>query len=180
MGFSDPTNKPWTQSKIVELNPKTVLDVGAGQGIYLNLIRESLGQDVIVTAVEVWQPYIDQFNLQNRYDYLYPVDIRDITNFKYDLVILGDILEHMPEDDAIALWDRISKQAKYAIISIPIIHYHQDAINGNPYEIHVEEDWNTERVLNRFHSIVEHVEFPVTGVFVAKFNNDTKDNLANL
>ena len=169
MGFSDPTNKPWTQQKIVELNPKTILDVGAGQGVYLNLIRESLGDNPIVTAVEVWQPYIDQFNLANRYDYLYPIDVRELSSFEYDLVILGDVLEHMPEQDAIDLWDRISKQAKYAIISIPIIHYHQDAINGNPYEVHVDEDWNTERVLKSFHSIIEHVEFPVTGVFVAKF-----------
>ena len=169
MGFSDPTNKPWTQKKIVELNPKTVLDVGAGQGVYLNLIRESLGQEVLVTAVEVWQPYIEEFHLENRYDYLYPIDVRDMTSFDYDLVILGDVLEHMTEQDAVNLWERISKEAKYAIISIPIIHYHQDALNGNPYEVHIDEDWNTERVLKSFHSIVEHVEFPVTGVFVARF-----------
>ena len=75
----------------------------------------------------------------------------------------------MSEAEAIKLWDKISKQAKHAIISIPIIHYHQDAINGNPYEVHVEEDWNTEKVLEKFHSIIEHVEFPVTGVFVARF-----------
>lgn len=173
MGFSDPTNKPWTQQKIVELNPKTVLDVGAGQGVYLNLIRESLGDKVIVSAVEVWQPYIDQFNLENRYDYLYPIDVKDMISFDYDLVILGDVLEHMPEQDALSLWDRISKEARYAIISIPIIHYHQDAINGNPYEVHVEEDWSTSRVLEKFHSIIEHVEFPVTGVFIARFNSDS-------
>ena len=159
--------------KIVELNPTTVLDVGAGQGVYLDLIRESLGNSVIVAAVEVWQPYIDQFNLEQRYDYLYPVDVRDLTSFNFDLVILGDILEHMPEKDAVELWDRISKEAKYAIISIPIIHYHQEALNGNPYEVHVEEDWSTSRVLEKFHSIIEHVEFPVTGVFVAKFNHDS-------
>lgn len=169
MGFSDPTNKPWTQSKIVELNPSTVLDVGAGQGVYLNLIRESLGQSVIVNAVEVWQPYIDQFNLVNRYDKLFNMDVRDMDNFGYDLVILGDILEHMSKEDAIALWDRIASQAKYAIISIPIIHYHQDAINNNPYEVHVKEDWTTKEVLESFDHIVEHVEFPVTGVFVGKF-----------
>ena len=173
MGFSDPTNKPWTQKKIVELNPTTVLDVGAGQGVYLDLIRESLGNSVIVAAVEVWQPYIDQFSLEQRYDYLYPVDVRDLTSFNFDLVILGDILEHMPEKDAIELWNKISKEAKYAIISIPIIHYHQEALNGNPYEVHVEEDWSTSRVLEKFHSIIEHVEFPVTGVFVAKFNHDS-------
>lgn len=169
MGYSDPTNKPWTQEKIKELNPKTVLDVGAGQGVYLDLIRSSMGNDVEVHAVEVWQPYIDQFNLTNRYNRLYAMDVRSMENFEYDLVILGDILEHMSESEAIKLWDKISKQAKYAIISIPIIHYHQDAINGNPYEVHVEEDWNTDKVLEKFHSIIEHVEFPVTGVFVARF-----------
>lgn len=128
-----------------------------------------MGDAVEVHAVEVWQPYIDQFNLVNRYNRLYSMDVRQMENFEYDLVILGDILEHMSEQEAIKLWDKISKQAKYAIISIPIIHYHQDAINGNPYEVHVEEDWNTEKVLEKFHSIIEHVEFPVTGVFVARF-----------
>lgn len=171
MGFSDPTNKPWTKEKIIELNPTTVLDVGAGQGVYLNLIREGLGAGVIVNAVEVWQEYINQFDLENKYDKLFAMDVRDLNNFAYDLIILGDVLEHMSEQDAINLWEKISKQAKYAIISIPIIHYHQDAINGNPYEVHVEEDWNTERVLKTFKGIIEYKEFPVTGVFIAKFDN---------
>jgi 2-polyprenyl-3-methyl-5-hydroxy-6-metoxy-1,4-benzoquinol methylase len=171
MGYSDPTNKPWTKEKIIEINPKTVLDVGAGQGVYLDLIRDGLGSGVIINAVEVWQPYIDQFNLENRYDKLFAMDVKDMNNFKYDLVILGDVLEHMSEESAVELWNRISQQARNAIISIPIIHYHQDAINGNPYEVHMEEDWNTERVLKTFKGIVEHKEFPVTGVFIAKFDN---------
>jgi len=172
MGYSNPENKPWAQQKIIELRPTTVLDVGAGQGTYLNLIREGLGAGVIVNAVEVWQPYIDQFDLLNRYDKLFPIDVREMTKFGYDLVILGDILEHMPESDAIMLWEKISKQAKYAMISIPIIHYHQDAINGNPYEVHVEEDWTVERVLEKFSNIIEHRKFEVTGTFIARFDND--------
>ena len=75
--------------------------MGAGQGTYLNLIREGLGAGVIVNAVEVWQPYIDQFSLANRYDKLFNMDVREMINFKYDLVILGDILEHMSEADAV-------------------------------------------------------------------------------
>jgi mannosyltransferase OCH1-like enzyme len=172
MGYSDPENKPWAQSKIIELNPKTILDVGAGQGVYLDLIRAVLPEDVSVHAVEVWEPYINQFNLINRYDKLFKMDVREMESFEYDLVILGDILEHMSEEDAVNLWNKISKDAKYAIISIPIIHYHQDAINGNPYEVHVEEDWNTERVLKVFKGIKEHKEFKVTGTFIAKFENE--------
>jgi hypothetical protein len=172
MGYSNPENKPWAKEKIIELSPTTVLDVGAGQGTYLNLIREGIGAGVIVNAVEVWQPYIDEFNLINRYDKLFAIDVREMDSFGYDLVILGDILEHMSEEDAVALWEKISKQAKYAMISIPIIHYHQDAINGNPYEVHVEEDWTMERVLEKFKGIVEYKKFEVTGTFIAKFDNE--------
>jgi hypothetical protein len=161
MGHSDPTNK--------EINPSTVLDCGAGAGVYLDLIRNQIGSDVVVDAVEVWMPYIQQFGLDKRYNSLYNIDLREVYNFNYDLVILGDVLEHMTEDDALKVWDLVASQAKYAIISIPIIHYHQDAINGNPYEVHVEEDWNTEKVLQKFKNIVEYQEFPQTGVFVAKF-----------
>jgi len=169
MGYSDPENKPWALEKIKEIDPKTVLDCGAGAGIYLDLIKANLGYQTIVVGVEAWYPYIIKYDLEDRYDILYPIDIRDMASFQYDLVILGDILEHMSEDDAVLLWNRISEEAKYALISIPIIHYEQGAINDNPYEVHVEEDWTTEKVLQKFSNIVEYKEFSQTGVFIAKF-----------
>lgn len=169
MGYSDPENKPWALEKIKEIDPKTVLDCGAGAGTYLDLIKANLGYQTIVVGVEAWYPYIIKYDLEDRYDILYPIDIRDMASFQYDLVILGDILEHMPEADAVLLWNRISEEAKYALISIPIIHYEQGAINDNPYEVHVEEDWTTEKVLQKFSNIVEYKEFSQTGVFIAKF-----------
>lgn len=174
MGFSDPENKPWASEKIKEINPKSVLDVGAGQGVYLDLIRRDLGKNVNVVAVEVWKPYVDEFRLHQRYNQVIEMDVRDVENFFYDLVIFGDILEHMSEEDALKLWEKVSGQAKYAIISIPIVHYHQEAINGNPYEVHVEEDWTTDRVLEKFSNIVEYKEFSVTGVFIAKFKGKSE------
>lgn len=169
MGYSDPENKPWALEKIREIDPKTVLDCGAGAGTYLDLIKANLGYQTIVVGVEAWYPYIIKYDLEDRYDILYPIDVRDMASFQYDLVILGDILEHMSEDDAVLLWNRISEEAKYALISIPIIHYEQGAINDNPYEVHVEEDWTTEKVLQKFSNIVEYKEFSQTGVFIAKF-----------
>lgn len=171
MGVSNPENKPWVEEKIKEINPSLVLDIGAGAGIYLDVIKRSIGDSAIVHAVEIWEPYIQQFDLKNRYHRVFEIDAREVQDFNYDLVILGDVLEHMSEDDALKLWNKISKQARYAIISIPIVHYHQDAINGNPYEVHVEEDWNTERVLEKFSNIVEYKEFSVTGTFIAKFKD---------
>jgi 2-polyprenyl-3-methyl-5-hydroxy-6-metoxy-1,4-benzoquinol methylase len=172
MGVSNPENKPWIQEKIKELNPSKILDVGAGAGIYLDITRNALGDSVIVDAIEVWNPYIEYFNLRNRYNNVYELDVREFKDFNYDLVVFGDVLEHMSEEDALKVWKRVSTNAKYAIISIPIIHYHQDAINGNPYEVHVEEDWDSERVLDKFSDIVEYKEFSVTGTFIAKFRNN--------
>jgi hypothetical protein len=172
MPSSDPANKPWTAIEMSKINPKTILDVGSGKGLYLDLIRETLGNSVIVDAIEIWEPYVSKFNLNERYDNLYIEDIRKHNfNKEYDLVILGDVLEHMSEKDAIDVWEKVSKNSKYAIISIPIIHYHQGEYEGNPYEVHVEEDWNTERVLRCFKGIIKHQEFPITGVFLAKFKD---------
>jgi cyclopropane fatty-acyl-phospholipid synthase-like methyltransferase len=172
MPYSDDANKPWATEKIKEVNPHTVLDVGAGAGAYLDIIRQNIDHQVTAVAVEVWEPYILEFNLTERYDKVLNEDVRGMEDFNYDLVIFGDVLEHMSEEDAINLWDKVSKQAKFALISIPIIHLPQDAYAGNPYEVHVEEDWNSDRVRRAFHSIIDSRDFEVTGVFLAKFDNE--------
>lgn len=169
MPTSDPTNKLWSIRKIKKLNPKTVLDLGTGMGDYLELIRNYLSPDVVVHGVEIWEPYVKEYALEQRYDKLFIQDVREVENFDYDLVILGDVLEHMPESDAIKLWEAISKQAHYALISIPIGHHPQGACGGNPYEVHHEEDWSTDRVLQAFSGIIDHKEFDTTGVFIARF-----------
>ena len=169
MPTSDPTNKLWSMRRIKDINPKTVLDIGTGMGDYLELIKTYISSDIVVHGVEVWEPYVEEYFLKERYDQLFIQDVREMTEFSYDLVILGDVLEHMPEADAVALWDLISKQARHAMISIPIGHHPQGAWGGNPYEIHHEEDWSIERVLQAFSGIIEHKEFDITGVFIAKF-----------
>ena len=72
MGYSDPENKPWALEKIREIDPKTVLDCGAGAGTYLDLIKANLGYQTIVVGVEAWYPYIIKYDLEDRYDILYP------------------------------------------------------------------------------------------------------------
>ena len=41
----------------------TILDVGCGQGDYADLLGEHFGK---FDAVEIWEPYIEQFNLKER------------------------------------------------------------------------------------------------------------------
>ena len=73
-----------------------------------------------------------------------------------DVVILGDVAEHMTEADALRLWQRAADAAARAVyLSIPIVHYPQGEIEGNPHEHHVVEDWNHEKVLASFDGIGE-------------------------
>lgn len=170
MPYSDNSNENYIRYILKNLKPKTVLDVGAGAGKYSYLVRSCL-QNVSIDAVEAWEPYIDQFDLHSRYDNIFLQDVRETTNFNYDLVILGDILEHMTKEEAQDLWDKISKQAQNAIISIPIIHFPQGHYEGNPYEEHIKDDWTHEEVLSSFSNIKEYDVYEITGTYLAKFKN---------
>jgi hypothetical protein len=148
--------------------PSRVLDVGAGKGTYGILARICKEFDSL-DAVEVWKPYIEDYNLKDIYHNVYESDIRSWENFNYDLVVFGDILEHMTKEDAVSVWEKASKQAKYALISIPIIHYPQGHLLGNPYEEHVKDDWTSLEVLNTFPYIYKFEQYSTVGTFFAKF-----------
>lgn len=168
MGTSHPECRPWSIQKILDCKAKYVLDIGAGSGTYADALRNS-GYRGKIDAVEIWQPYIDEYNLNNKYRNVYSDDVRLFDNFDYDVVIFGDILEHMTKEQALKVWKKVSAQSQYALIAIPIIHYHQGEINGNPYETHVKEDWSVQEVLDSFSNIVDHVAGDIVGAFWADF-----------
>jgi hypothetical protein len=65
-----------------------------------------------------------------------------------DVVIAGDVLEHMTKEDAITLVDRILQVSKTLIVSIPIRYMPQDEhAYPNPHEEHVKDDWSHEEVM---------------------------------
>ena len=169
MPYSDEANIEWFKWLLGELKPRFIVDVGPGAGKYGKLIKEVL-PDAFVTGVEIWAPYIKQFDLDKIYDRVDVCDARIYPYYGADLVILGDVLEHISESDAIKLWDRIGSKALHAMISIPVIHYPQGEHFGNPYETHIEDHWTHERVLNTFDHITGHQVFGITGSYIADFN----------
>jgi hypothetical protein len=112
-------------------------------------------------GVEVWQDYITRFDLTNRYNTLINQDVREIdwTSLgNIDLTIVGDILEHMTKEDAETLIRNIMNQSKICIISIPVVHYPQGEEFGNPYEVHVKDDWSNSEVLDTFKQYIKKSE----------------------
>jgi hypothetical protein len=147
MPTSDKQGKFIAKALIKEANPTGIWDIGPGEGAYYQLI-EDYGGDYFTgnfhkwTGVEIWQPYVDQFHLEEMYDEIFIEDVKDITfadeDHSDDLIIFGDVLEHMPEDDARALILRAKRSFRYILVSIPIVHAPQGEVNGNPYEAHVK------------------------------------------
>lgn len=168
MGTSHPESRPWAINKILSVDPKFILDIGAGSGTYADALKDAR-YDGTIDAIEIWQPYIDKFNLHKKYRNVYNQDIRLWDELDYDVVIFGDILEHMTKQQALKVWEKVSAQADYALIAIPIIHYHQGELEGNPFEKHVKDDWSHEEVLSSFSNIVDCWQGEVVGAYWADF-----------
>lgn len=164
MPYSSNSGKQKIQEWISKLNAKTVIDIGAGAGSYIQF--KTYGQHW--TAVEVWTENITKFQLQTKYDFVINADARKLNYKNYDLAILGDVLEHMTKDEAIALVDKLKKVCRTVIVSIPIGYYPQDEYEGNPYEKHITDNWTTEDFENTFGKpTAKHIENEI-GVFMYK------------
>jgi SAM-dependent methyltransferase len=142
----------WVSDHRGQIN--SILDIGSGSGTYYDLLSPI--KKFNWEAIEIWQPYIDKFFLENKYSTVYNIDIKNFTFFKsYDLIIAGDILEHLSKDDAIVIVENCLNNSKNLIISIPIIHYPQGAENGNPYEIHIKDDWSDSEIKDTFSKYIK-------------------------
>jgi hypothetical protein len=124
----------------------TVLDIGAGSGTYADFFRDHFyGMD----GVEIFEPYVDQFALREKYKNLF---IQDATTFDfnyYDLIIVGDILEHIEESKGIKFIEHIYEKCNDLIIGIPFnseqgVHY------DNEYEIHLQPNLTNESFLEKY------------------------------
>jgi SAM-dependent methyltransferase len=150
MPFSSNSGKAWITDQVKTLLPKRVLDIGAGSGTYAKLFK-SQWPGAKWVAVEVWPKYIEQYKLGDLYDEVQAVDVREWrTDKSYDIAFVGDILEHMTAEEAATVLEYVRKIAKYVFVSIPIGHYPQGEYEGNPYEIHVKDDWSDEEVRKVF------------------------------
>lgn len=167
---------------LVERVPhRALLDVGPGHGKLAVLAREYLNNPpALIDAVEAWPDYVHEFELARLYDTVYvgdattdrwetgyeyrrtaaghlqlhdlpPVDARQRLA-AYDVVVMGDVIEHMEKGPARRLVEGIPGAV---VINTPVEFFH----NGDglpPTEAHVshwgEDDWHD------FGDRVDHVE----------------------
>ena len=127
--------KAWSVQEVLKRPHAKILDIGPGVGTYSQLLRKHTKQ---MDAVEVFAPYVDIYDLKSQYD---TVTVSDFLEFEtdehYDWIILGDVLEHLAEDDAAVAYAKAQTLADYILLSCPDGVYEQGELEGNVHEAHL-------------------------------------------
>ena len=119
----------------------TVLDVGACDGVWRRLLPE-----YTMDAVEAFLPNLARLK---GYRALYNADIRNFHYDWYDLIIFGDVIEHLSVVEAQEVLRYADTRCEDMIIAVPW-RYPQGAIYDNPYEVHIQDDLTAELFVERY------------------------------
>lgn len=123
---------------------KRILDVGAGWGKYRFLLPE-----YEMDAVEIWRPYIEANNLQAYYREIFVDNIVDLTIRKYDVIVMGDVLEHIDIEPAQRVVQKLVDNCGLLLIATPFKMV-QEAVEDNEYEEHRQPDLTEDRMAERY------------------------------
>ena len=124
----------------------SILDIGAGCGTYSDLLKTEYNN---MDGLEVFPPYVDTYGLKEKYNNLFIQDTVTFDFEHYDLVILGDVLEHIPEEDAINYIEKIYPKCDDMIVAIPF-NSPQGVHEDNEHEIHRQEHLTNESFLEKY------------------------------
>ena len=124
---------------ISRIAPRRALDVGTGAGKYGHLLARH-APDCQRTGIEVEPSYVPQFGLTGLYD---PLLVEDVTPWwrrtlgeNFDLVLIGDCIEHLPKSAALDLLNALVYRCAWLVLLAPEFIV-QPATGGVPSEAHV-------------------------------------------
>ena len=120
----------------------TVLDVGACDGKWRELLPEYKNMD----AIEIFRPYAEKLT---GYRSVITGDIFDYWFEWYDLIIFGDVIEHMSVEKAQAVLRYAQDRCFDLIVAVPY-EYPQDEVDGNQWQKHLQPDLTPEIFAERY------------------------------
>ncbi|MFI1745062.1 class I SAM-dependent methyltransferase [Thalassobellus sediminis] len=165
-GTSFPFGKKETIVFIEKICPdknSKILDVGPGQGTYFKLLKEK-GYKYF-DAVEIYQPYIKKFELKKMYQNVFHCDIVDFKyDEHYDIIIMGDILEHLKIKRA---KDVITYAKEHSDLLIAAVPYQMKQIGSqlDGSGDHRQADLTREIFLKRYPGFKLLIDNKLLGVF---------------
>lgn len=121
------------------LQPKTLLDIGAGAGKY-GRMAASVSPQTKRVGIEIEPSYIEQYALNDLYHEVRQTDAATLMQTghdeMYDLAIIGDCIEHMPKSVGLDLLNFLTYRTQYTLILSPEFCL-QGSVNGVGSESHI-------------------------------------------
>lgn len=145
MPISDLSPLPAIAAEIARLQPKSVLDLGVGFGLYGAVARQVLDATYGRCSKDKWKARI--YGVEGFQDYVNPLwKVYDEVSYEdfavgstwrnFDLVLMIDSLEHLEPEAGAEFLDRIVNRNAHVIVSVPVQYMPQDAAFGNEFERH--------------------------------------------
>jgi hypothetical protein len=163
-GFSNNTfgigsmSEPYFDHEVLEYLQKNfksdikILDVGAGDGKWAHVLNPYFKN---IDAVEVFVPYVKEHNLCEKYQRVFQVDVTELDFEYYDVVIFGDVWEHLTKEQCEEWFKKNKKKIGELIIVVPF-QYEQKGLamydlgQLNKFGIHQQPDLTPELMLQRY------------------------------
>ncbi len=201
MAFSSSEGKLFCRDWLIRMfmhdQVRTILDIGPGSGTYGMLVKQSYNEAQaiyrkynhaempnsiqMINAVEIFYPYVKRFGLEGIYDNIYCISVTEVQLIEntYDLIIFGDVLEHLEKEEAVKVWNNFKQISKFLYLSIPCKldgkswsrGYDQLPAEGdeNKYELHLH-NWKYDEILNELGPFLWQVPLPTVVTMIAEGN----------
>lgn len=164
-----------------KMKPMSVLDIGAGMGKYGLLIREQYlsekaekgelepSNNIVINAVEDTKYLIDKIDGKGIYNRIYKESIFDLVknssekdfDYKYDLVLLIDVVEHWPKEDAFNLLKYLTHNVGPVLVSTPKrVGMYKEHFYGDPrhhISQYVLEDFKKDFIVQDYSNNLSHI-----------------------
>ena len=147
-----------TRHQIACIQPKTAVDFGAGAGKNGKLVREALGRECQLVAVEGYARTVEKLKRDGIYDQVCGMLISEwlrANTQHHDLAIFGDVLEHLPRREIFRTIRHALEVFGEIIIVVPLYDVCQGAAYGNALEIH--RAYIDEHYFDRFNPVEKHI-----------------------
>lgn len=134
----------------------TCLDVGACTGVWWDLLGDHLDMD----AIEIYTPNYLGLLSRGCYGHVFYGDIRyfEYNADVYDIIIFGDVIEHMSVEDAREVLSYAWPRCEDMIIAVPY-QYKQGELYGNKWERHIQDDLTPEEFDKRYPGFTPLVQY---------------------
>jgi hypothetical protein len=163
--------------------PRSLLDIGMGNGklgfiardfldVMLNEAYHRSRWKVRIDGIEAYADYI-QDHQRAVYDTIHIGDAFDVIDRlgPYDMIVLGDVLEHFEKERAWEFFDKCIRHAEeHLAVFIPLGKtWQQPAIYGNPYEAH-RSSWFFDELecFSECHALFDYEAGPYGGFLVKR------------